>query len=71
MGIKAFHIFFISVALLLAIAIGIWGFVDYRDTQTTQDLAIAASGGVLFVGLLVYGIWFLKKLKRLNKLEHA
>jgi hypothetical protein len=71
MGIKAFHIFFISVALLFAGGVGILGLVEYRDSQAGQDLAISASGGGLFILLLVYGAWFLQKLKKLNRQEAA
>lgn len=59
MSLKAFHIFFIAVSVLLAAGCAAWGF--------TSGMAPGFSGtcGALAVALLIYGIYFLRKSRNL------
>ena len=56
MSLKAFHIFFITVATLSCIGVGV--------LALRQDLTfLAILGFIGAVALVVYGVWFLKKMK--------
>ena len=59
MSLKAFHIFFIFLAILLATGCAVWGFAN----------GVAPAFGVtcvaIAVTLAVYGIYFLKKSRKL------
>jgi hypothetical protein len=57
MSLKTFHIFFISVAVLLCLGFGVWCF---RQTGYT---GLGVGSFVLAVALVVYEIIFLRKLK--------
>ena len=69
MSLKAFHIAFITSAVLLALGFGVWSFVNYLSgSGTTLDLVYVVASGVLAVALVVYGRYFLKKLKHISYL---
>ncbi len=59
MSLKAFHIFFIVVAILLAAGCAAWGFAN--GMALTFSLTCAGLAGAL----LIYGVWFLKKSRKL------
>ena len=59
MSLRAFHILFILLAILLAIGCAAWAFVN----ETAFGFGVASC--FVAVGLLVYGIWFLKKTRRI------
>lgn len=63
MSLKAFHIFFITLSIVLSIGVGSWGISKYFAGGGAGPLAL----GVLFCltgfALLVYGRSFLKKMK--------
>jgi hypothetical protein len=65
MSLKAFHVIFIIISILLTIVVGVWGVHEYVVHDNTGNLAI---GGVFFfsgLALVVYLIWFFDKLKEL------
>ena len=66
MSLKGFHVFFIAVCLLLSLGFGVWGLRDYRESGTASSLylGIGAFAGAGVLG--VYGLWFLKKLKKFS-----
>lgn len=57
MSLKAFHIFFIALSIILAIGCAVWAFVNGSEPIFGIASAIVA------VGLIVYGGFFLKKAK--------
>lgn len=59
MSLKAFHILFIVLAILLAAGCAAWGFANGLDP------AFGFTCAGLAVALLIYGIWFLKKSRKL------
>ncbi len=59
MSLKAFHIFFIIVSILLAAGCAAWGFVN--GLAPAFGFTCAGLAGVL----LIYGIYFLKKSRKL------
>ena len=69
MSLKAFHIVFITASTLLAIGFGGWSFRQYLSPEGAQsDLLYAVGSGLAAVALLVYGKYFLKKLKNISYL---
>ena len=66
MSLKAFHIVFIVFSMLLALGIGAWCvWVDLVEGAPIY-LAGAICSFVVAVALVVYGVWFYRKMKRLR-----
>ena len=68
MSLKAFHIFFIALSILLAIGFGIWELQAYADSHSTGQLIAGMASFIVAVGLIIYGVRFLKKLKHIGYL---
>ncbi len=70
MSLKAVHILFIIASTLLCFGFSAWAFQAYSNEEMgkTGHLAMAATSGLLGVGLLVYGRYFLKKLRHVSYL---
>lgn len=66
MSLKAFHIFFIAVSILLGMFVGGWGVRQYLMNDSFGSLAL----GVLFFAsafvLLAYGLKFIDKVQELG-----
>ena len=61
MSLKAFHIVFIALSTALALGFGAWCLKVNHDTgYLALGVTSFAMGGVL----IVYGGWFLKKLRK-------
>ncbi len=66
MSLKGFHIVFIVFSTLLALGIGAWCvWVDLVEGATIY-LAGAIFSFIAAVVLVVYGVWFYRKMKRLR-----
>ena len=66
MSLKGFHIVFIIFSTLLALGIGAWCvWVDLIEGAPIY-LAGAICSFVVAVALVVYGVWFYRKMKRLR-----
>ena len=66
MSLKAFHIVFIIFSTLLAIGTSAWCvWVDLVEGAPIY-LAGAIASFATAVALIIYGIWFYKKMKRLH-----
>jgi flagellar biogenesis protein FliO len=63
MGLKSFHVFFVVVSTLLALSFAGWSAMEY--SHTGNAVYVISTGGSLAVAvaLVVYGFWFLRKLK--------
>jgi hypothetical protein len=67
MSLKAFHIFFITISVLLCLGFGAWCLnSDYAQGRAAYAVAGYISFG-LGVLLVVYEIVFLRKFKELDK----
>lgn len=68
MSLKAFHIVFIAVSVLLCFGFGIWLFLP----NATESTAVSILGGILSclvgMGLILYGRRFLRKFKHVSYL---
>ena len=59
MSLKSFHIFFIVLCILLAAGCAVWAFANGVTGGFGPSCAVAA------VALMIYGVAFLKKAKRI------
>ena len=66
MSLKAFHIIFIIFATLLALGVGGWCIWVNLVEGAPIYLAGAIAAFVCAGGLVIYGFWFYRKMKRLG-----
>ena len=66
MSLKAFHIIFVIFATLLALGVGCWCVWVNLVADAPVYLAGAVASFASAVALVVYGIWFYRKMKRLR-----
>jgi hypothetical protein len=66
MSLRGFHIVFIVFSTLLALGTGAWCiWVDLVEGAPVF-LAGAVGSFLAAIGLIVYGVWFYRKMKRLR-----
>jgi hypothetical protein len=63
MGLKGFHVFFIVLSTLCALAIAAWAVMDWTRTQRGGTLALGVLCFAAAAALVFYGFWFLRKLR--------
>lgn len=63
MSLKAFHVFFIVIALIFAGWFGVWGIRSYLENGDVAHLLMGIGSMVACIGLGFYFRWFLRKLK--------
>ena len=68
MSLKAFHIFFIAVSILLACGFGGWMLQRYTQDHDILTLAGGVASLLAGVALTFYGFRFLRKLKHVSYL---
>jgi hypothetical protein len=66
MSLKAFHIVFIVFSTLLALGLGAWCIWLDLVEGVSVYLAGAIASFSSAVGLIIYGVWFYRKMKRLG-----
>lgn len=66
MSLKGFHIIFITFSTLLAFGIGIWCLWVNSFASEPSYITGAVISFLAAVGLIVYGCWFWRKMKRLR-----
>lgn len=67
-SLKAFHIVFVMVSTLLAGGFGAWSIREFRSDGSISTLVIGIFSLFACVALIVYGRWFLRKLKGISYL---
>jgi hypothetical protein len=69
MSLKAIHIVFVIASCLMTAFFGVWAWREFFGPEgTAAHLVYGILSIVAFVGLLVYGRYFLKKLKHISYL---
>ena len=68
MSLKAFHIVFVTASVLLAFWFGWFELTRHGETKAALDLWLGIGSCGAGVGLIAYGIYFLKKLKNISYL---
>ncbi len=63
MSLKAFHIVFVTIAALLCVGFGVWAIRNYQAHGDALSMAAGIGSLAVAVVLVVYGRWFLRKLK--------
>jgi hypothetical protein len=66
MSLKAFHFVFIASSTLLALATGVWCIWVNLVEGVPVYLAGAVASFLVAVALVIYGVWFYRKMKRLG-----
>lgn len=66
MSLKGFHIVFITFSTLLALVLGVWCIRVNLAEGAPVYLAGAIGSFVAAIALIIYGIWFYRKMKRLR-----
>jgi uncharacterized membrane protein SirB2 len=68
MSLKAFHIVFIALSILLSFFCGVWLLREYASSHHAAFLVVAILFLVAGVGLICYGKSVLRKLKHISYL---
>ncbi len=68
MSLKAFHIFFIVMSMALCVVLGVWATQDFVQSGSWVHLMLGVGSFIASVGLVWYGVWFLRKLKGVSYL---
>ena len=65
MSLKAFHLFFIVISILAAFGFSFWAFQNYQAANDSTFLKIAILSALTGAGLVVYGIFFVRKARKI------
>lgn len=63
MSLKAFHIFFILVSILFSLGFSAWEFRAFAEDGDGLDILFGIVGAGAGIGLVVYLMKFVRKLK--------
>jgi hypothetical protein len=66
MSLKAFHFVFITFSVLLALGLGAWCVWVNLVEGNSMYLGGAVGAFAAALVLIVYGVWFYRKMKRLG-----
>ena len=64
MSLKAIHLLFITLAATLSAGFGVWCLQSHLAANNPMYLAMGVVSFAAAGGLVFYGAWFIKKLKR-------
>lgn len=66
MSLRVFHLVFIVFSTLLALGIGVWCiWINLVEGTPVFIIGAIFSFGAA-IGLIIYGVWFYRKMKRLG-----
>lgn len=68
MSLKAFHIFFIVLSVLLAFGFALWALGAYRSGGPASMVGVGIASALCGIGLILYGVRFLRKLRHVSYL---
>jgi len=68
MSLKAFHVVFIAASMMLCFGLSAWAFGNYRADGQSTDLMYSVGALMASAALVVYGRFFLRKLKNISYL---
>lgn len=68
MSLKAFHILFVVISTLFCVGLAVWSFRQYSLQHETQYRIMGIGSIVFAIALVVYGKYFLKKLRGIGYL---
>ena len=65
LSLKAFHLFFIAMSVILAAFVAAWATGEYKTAGNIGYVATAVGSGAAGIGLIVYGAKFQRKVRHL------
>jgi hypothetical protein len=65
MSLRAFHIVFIIVTVILSLYVALWGIREFAQERSSMGLVLAIVFLISAVGLMIYGKKAFTKLKEL------
>lgn len=65
MSLKAFHIVFVIVTVVLSLYVALWGIREFADQRNTGALALGLVFLAAAIGLMVYGKKVYAKLREI------
>lgn len=66
MSLKAFHVVFITCSILFSLGFGVWGVRNFMETGNVVNLLMGIGTFIGAIALVWYGMWFLRKFKKLG-----
>ena len=66
MSLRAFHLFFIAVSVMLTAFVAAWAVSEYRAVHDSGYIVACIASIATGLGLAVYGAAFQRKTKRLS-----
>ena len=67
MSLKHIHVVFIAAATALSVMFGAWCYAQWKSDGGIGLLAGTIGSGAAAIGLLVYGRWFLVKMRSIDE----
>jgi hypothetical protein len=67
MSLKQIHVVFIAAATALSVVFGAWCYAQWKATGDGAMLFGTAGSAATAIGLLVYGRWFLVKMRGMGE----
>ncbi|MEZ4751416.1 MAG: hypothetical protein R3B54_12595 [Bdellovibrionota bacterium] len=64
MSLRAFHIFFITIASLFCLWFGLWSYDEFKITHGSLSLVFAFSSAIGGVALIFYLNWFVRRTRQ-------
>ena len=68
MSLKAFHVMFITLSILLCLGIGGWGVYSFISDSNDVGIVVAVFFLLLGLGLVIYELKFINKFKHVGYL---
>lgn len=68
MSLKAFHVFFISISILLCLSVGGWGIESFINGSNAVGILVGLFFILLGFALVIYELRFLRKFKNVSYL---
>ncbi len=68
MSLKSFHLVFLIASVLLALFLAVFSFDQFQQTGDRSSLLWSMVSGLTALLLVVYGRYFLRKLKHISYL---
>jgi uncharacterized membrane protein len=65
MSLRAFHIVFVVVTIVLSLYVALWGIREFTQERSATALTLGVLFLLMAVGLMVYGKRTFRKLKEL------
>ena len=66
MSLKAFHILFVALSVVMCLGVGAWGTNEYLAGGSSLGMGLGIACFILGAGLIVYGFKVYKKLAELG-----